>query len=205
MHADVYPREPDDRTSWPDMNYLLSEAAQARYVLAAHYVRDCPHVVEIGGFKTPITGYLGPGHESVLVLDPKITEYHDDRLGSVPCRVDHVPAPFQTYEFALTPGSYGLVILGMSIKRMEGKGELKLAELDRLVELIEGAAVAVIEFAVDWALGRREAEVVLARTSPRIALSLDIDIAGNPGAETRHHLRRFVVLRADGRTVGSHG
>ena len=41
-----------------DLPHLSGPAAAIRQVLAAHFVRDCPHIVEIGGHIRPITPYL---------------------------------------------------------------------------------------------------------------------------------------------------
>ena len=58
MRSQPYPWEQPERDSYPDLNYLLSEGARCRYVIAAHYLRGCRRVVEIGGFKTPVTGFM---------------------------------------------------------------------------------------------------------------------------------------------------
>jgi hypothetical protein len=54
--------------------YLDSRAFFTRYVLAAHFVRDCRAIVEIGGAATPIDRFLTGARESVLILDPLIRE-----------------------------------------------------------------------------------------------------------------------------------
>ena len=112
MSARRYPWQIIDRSTYPDMNYLLSEGARARYVLAAHYVRDQPQIVEIGGFKTPITAFLTRIPERVLVVDPLISEYHGHELHGEPCRIEHLATTFQRHTFDLEPGAYGLVLLG---------------------------------------------------------------------------------------------
>jgi hypothetical protein len=40
-------------------------------VLAAHYLRNCEHVVEIGGHERPITSFLTHHPRSVTSVDPK--------------------------------------------------------------------------------------------------------------------------------------
>ena len=91
--------ETPDTRSYPDMNYLLTEGAMSRYVLAAHYVRDCQSVIEIGGFKTPITRFLTRVPEQVLVVDPLIPPYTATHLNGQPCQVEHRAAAFQSESF----------------------------------------------------------------------------------------------------------
>lgn len=188
------PWEHPDGESYPDMNYLLSEAAQSRYILAAHYVRDCPHVVEIGGFKTPITRYLTTTPSSVLVLDPKMPAYRADTLHGQPCRVRHLAARFQDWEFDYQPGTYGLVILGCSMKYFSTEEARREEEWGKLVHLIDRARVAVLEFPVDWRRGADDVQRMLSRAHTRTRLQMDLDMQGSPGMDTVYCKRRFLVL-----------
>lgn len=189
-----YPWETPDRSTWPDLNYLLTEAARARYVLAAHYVRECEHVVEIGGFKTPVTGFLTRIPRSVLVVDPKIEAFHADTLRGRPCEVRHVRARFQEHDFRLAPGSTGLVILGCSIKYFSEEPAVREAEWSKLAGLMEGARVTVLEYPLGWELGADNVETLTSRVAVRRRLSIDLDIGDNPGIDTPYHRRRFLVL-----------
>ena len=86
-----------------------------RQVLAAHFVRDCPHIVEIGGHLRPVTDYLTHAPLSVLSVDPK-TRPRGRRAARQPCRVRHVARKFQEVDYDYAPRSYGLVLLGYSLK-----------------------------------------------------------------------------------------
>jgi len=188
------PWDEPDRASYAHFNYFLTEAAQARYVLAAHYLRGCEHVVEIGGSRTPITKYLTHLPSSVLVVDPKMAEYHGTVLHGRACRIDHVRSTFQAYPFALTRGRYGLVILGLSLKHFADGPDDRSRDWDKLIGLVDGARISVIEFARDWNLGRREAETIVDRTATEILMRLDLDLGENEGEETPFPRRRFMVL-----------
>lgn len=194
MSEETVPWPSIDASAFQDMDYLLSEEAQARYVLAAHYVRECPCVVEIGGFKTPISGYLQRAPEAILVLDPLIPEYHAEDWFGTPCRVDHVPGNFQSFDFQLPAGDYGLVVLGCSLKHFSEDPDARAKEWAKLVALIDAARVTVLEFARDWTLGRDGVENLVAHSRTRLHMSLDLDIAGETALRPQHSRRRLVVL-----------
>ncbi len=67
--------------------HLSGPAAAVRQVLAAHFVRDCEHVVEIGGHIRPVTDYLTHAPRSVLSVDPKTPAYEADHTAwpALPC------------------------------------------------------------------------------------------------------------------------
>src|SRR5262245_22067855 len=78
-----------------DLPHLSGPAAAVRQVLSAHFVRDCPHVIEIGGHIRPVTPYLTHHPSSVLVVDPKTEPYEGEELNGHPCRIRHVARKFQ--------------------------------------------------------------------------------------------------------------
>jgi len=167
-----------------EIPHLSGPAALVRQVIAAHFLADCEHVVEIGGHLRPVTPFLSHGPRSVLVVDPKVVPHEAEELHGRPCRVRHVDRKFQEVSFDLEPGSYGLVLLGYSLKpfgRREPLGEL-------LFGLIDNARVTVIEYPP--ALDRASSQVpsIVERPTTRvrckIGLSLhDPEIAGSPYAE----------------------
>lgn len=184
-------REPD---AYADMDYLTTEAAQTRCVIAAHFVRDFAHVVEIGGFKTPISLYLTGGHESVTVFDPLMNDFEADSLNGRPCRIRHVSSPFQDSEIDLEPGSYGLVMLGCSLKHFSDIRSEREQQWRKLTGIVESAGVAVIEAAVDWHLGRAALDRLGSLPAMQLRVCLDMGLRDNPGMNTEHHRRRLLVL-----------
>lgn len=191
------PWELADPDSFPDMNYLLTEAAQVRYLIAAHHVQHCEQVVEIGGFKTPVTGFLVRIPRRVLVVDPLIRSFSGSHLQGTPCQVDHVCTIFQNHVFELTPRHYGLVLLGLSLKHFSADPTAREREWEQLVGLVTQAQVAVVEWAVEWPLGRDSGERLLRQVDRQPILDIDLDFGRSPGAETVHHRRRLVVIHAD--------
>jgi len=176
------------------IGYLLTDAAQARYVLAAHYVRDCRHIVEIGGYKTPITKFITKVPDSILVLDPQVDEFHADALYGEPCRVDHMAMPFQDYGFEAPADGYGLVILGVSLRFFSKDAAKKEVELDSILSAIAGAEIAVLEYPVDWQRGEENVEQIIATARGRVRFSIDLDLGGNEGMTDTYYKRRFIVV-----------
>jgi len=178
---------------YPDMDYLYSEAAQSRCVIAAHALRACPHVVEIGGFTTPITHFLTGRHQSVTVFDPLMKAYSSDRLNDAPCKVRHVPQPYQQAPLDIE-GKYGFVMLGASLKHFSENPEQRVQEWAMLVDLVSGAQVSVIEAAIDWPLGKGALDKLLEIPDMRVRTSIDLDLSANPGMDPEHYRRRLLVL-----------
>ena len=174
--------------------HLAGPAAEIRQVLAAHFVRDCEHVVEIGGHIRPVTGYLTHTPKSVLSVDPKTPDYEADELNGQPCRVRHIAKKFQEVEYDYSPRTYGLVLLGYSLKPF-GKRE-PLGEL--LFSLIDKAKVVVIEYPPELERATSQVPEIVARPSLtqlcRFTLDLNDDaIRGSPYAR-----RLFYVLHPAG-------
>ncbi len=173
-----------------EIPHLAGPAAMVRQAIAAHFVADCPHILEIGGHLRPVTPHLHHRPESVLVVDPKVVPYEAEELNGAPCRVRHVARKFQEIDYDLPAGQYGLVLLGYSLKPFGARNPLG----DLLFQLIDNAKVVVLEYPpaleraasqVPYILGR---ETLKQRCSIRLILD-DEEIAGSPYAE-----RRFFVL-----------
>ncbi|MGE0212840.1 MAG: hypothetical protein AB7S41_14180 [Parvibaculaceae bacterium] len=178
-----------------EIPHLSGPAALVRQVIAAHFLADCEHVVEIGGHLRPVTPFLSHGPESVLVLDPKVVPYESNELNGRPCRVRHLARKFQEVEFDFKPRTYGLVLLGYSLKpfgQREPLGEL-------LFGLIDNARVTVIEYPPALERASSQVPFIIARPTTRVRCSIgltlnDPEIAGSPYAE-----RLFYVLDPAGK------
>lgn len=152
--------------------HLASPAAALRQVLAAHAVRACAHVVEIGGAGLPISAFLTHRPESVTVIDPKIPEFSGSTLNGAPCRLRHRAAKLQEVEIA-PAGPYALILLGLSLKPFGAHG----ATPPELLALAAGANVLVIDYALDLerAQGQIGALTATRRAPPTIDLALTIN------------------------------
>jgi hypothetical protein len=174
-----------------DIPHLSGPAAEIRQVLAAHFVRNCPHIIEIGGHLRPVTPYLHHRPLSVLSIDPKTVPMAADSLNGHPCRVRHVARKFQDFDYSeYEPGSYGLVLLGMSLKPFGQRA----VEGPLLFSLIDNAKLVVVDYPPALERSMSLAPSICERESlrpiVRIGLALeDEKIAGVPYAN-----RQFIVL-----------
>ena len=158
-------------------------------MLAAHFVRDCPHILEIGGHIRPVTGFLTHHPLSVTSVDPKTPAFEAEELNGQPCKVRHIDKKFQQVDYDYEPGSYGLVLLGYSLKpfgQREPLGQL-------LFSLIDNARRVVIEYPP--ALDRAMSQVPEIVTRPGLVqicqFELVLDdtaISGSPWAARRFHV-----------------
>jgi len=169
--------------------HLASPAAALRQVLAAHAVRGCPHILEIGGAGLPISGFLTHHPETVTVIDPKIPEFVASTLNGAPCHLRHRAAKLQEVEIE-PAGPYALILLGLSLKPFGRRSAVP----PELLALAAGAAVLVIDYALDLerALGQIDSLTATRKEPALIDLALTINDAALHAAGFDR--RRFLVF-----------
>jgi Methyltransferase domain len=158
-------------TRW---KYLESNAFQTRSMIAAHFVHDCPVIIEIGGAKSSIDKFLGRGRGRVIVIDPLIREsWH--LAGSADERdVWHVRARFQDVRLNVHhPGEYGLVLLGLDLQDMSP------ANYRDLFDLVNESRVTVIEFSPSYQEGVAQFDRICANTKTRERFHCRLDLSEN--------------------------
>jgi hypothetical protein len=175
-----------------DFPWLSGPGAPIRQVIAAYFVRDCPHVIEIGGHIRPITNYLTHSPLSVLSVDPKTPPFEAEQLNGKPCRVRHLTRMFQAVNYDYETGSYGLVLLGYSLKP-RGHRE----PIDQLLfNLIDNANTVVLEYTpADNIRASSQVPSILSRPSLRILCEFEITIDDARISGTPYRRRRFHVLK----------
>lgn len=173
-----------------DIPHLSGFGAAMRQVFAAHFMRDCPHVLEIGGHIRPITPYLTHQPLSVTSIDPKTEACEAEQLNGKPCRVRHIPKKFQEIDYRYQPGSYGLVLIGYSLKPFGRSDPLG----DLLFSLIDNAATIVIEYAPELERASSQVPHILARPSVTVRGRFDLHLHDPEIAGTPYAARRFYVL-----------
>jgi hypothetical protein len=173
-----------------DLPHLAGIGASLRQVFAAHFVRDCDHILEIGGHIRPVTDYLTHHPLTVTSVDPKTAPYEAETLNGQPCKVRHIPVKFQEVSYDFEPGTYGLVLLGYSLKPFGSRDPL--GEL--LFSLIDNAKVVVIEYPP--ALERASSQVpqIVSRPSLSIRTTVDLRLHDPEFADTPYADRRLYVL-----------
>lgn len=169
--------------------HLSGVGSDARQVLAAHYLRNCEHVVEIGGHERPITSFLTHHPRSVTSVDPKTPTLEASTLNGKPCRVRHLARKFQQVEFDFVPQSYGLVLLGYSLKPFGTRDPLG----DVLFSLIDNAKMVIVDYTPGLDRAVSQVPTILERPVLRTLCMLELrlfdpEIADTPFAERRFHV-----------------
>lgn len=173
-----------------DIPHLAGLGATMRQVFAAHFMRDCPHVLEIGSHIRPITPYLTHHPLSVTAVDPKTEAYEAHELNGSHCHVRHIQAKFQQIDYHYQPGSYGLVMLGYSLKPFGHKDALGAL----LLSLIDNARTVVIEYAPELERAASQVPHIVSRPSVKIRGQFDLHLHDPEIAGTPFAARRFYVL-----------
>lgn len=194
MNPKPFEAVPPSDGAGQDLPHLSGPAAAIRQVLAAHFVRGCPHILEIGGHGRPVTDYLTHAPLSVTSIDPKTAEYEAEELNGRPCRVRHIARKFQDVELDYAPRSYGLVLLGYSLKpfgRREPLGEL-------MFSLLDNAGVVVIDYTPELERAASQVPSILSRPTLTSYCSFELKLEDPEIAATPYARRRFHVLHPSG-------
>jgi hypothetical protein len=184
------PTSEADQPAPARLPHLSGPGAAARQALAAHFLRGCPHILEIGGAGLPITSFLTHAPESVTVFDPKIEPFLDDELVGRPCRVRHIASKFQGNLLAFGASPYGVVLLGLSLKPFGRRAALDEALLDLLCD----ASVVVIEYSLALPRAVEQSAALVESTSLRLNVAIDLEITDGVLETWGHARRRMLVL-----------
>jgi len=181
--------------------HLAGRGAEVRQVMAAHFLRDCSEVIEIGGAGLPITAFLTHRPRAVTVIDPKIAPFAAETLHGAPCQVHHLAAKLQAVPLTPRPGRYGLVLLGLSLKPFGAKPALDSS----LLTLARGAAVIVIDYALNLERATAQVPTLLALEGFAVEVDLNLRLADAALAGTGFAERRFLVLEPVAKDKDRHG
>ena len=154
--------------------YLDTDALRTRYVLAAHFVRECRQVIEIGGYRgNVITSFLRGRHDQVTVfsLDEEFEELERAELNGAPCRVRHIRDYFQSHPEAAIPaiGRLGVVVLGLELQ----------GEMQPFLRLLKRSSVVVLESSADYQPSISTLEQILSAVPARTVCRIDLDLSAN--------------------------
>lgn len=150
--------------------YLDNEIMCSRYALAAYYLRNSSHILEIGGYRdNVITNFLTGAHDSVTVysLDAEFEEKQDDSLNGRPCKVRHIRDYFQSYTQSST--DFGLAALGLEV----------IGDIEPLYRLMRLAKTSVIEIAAEHVPCQEMMALIIAQPGLRVKWELTLDFSSN--------------------------
>lgn len=178
-------------------DYLQKTPFLCRQVLAAHYVRECQSVVEVGSCKSPISDFLAGPHDMVVCIDPLLpesAEHYDYKRNNrlVAKTLLYLQVPIESIDLYVLPGSFGLVALGYDIP-----GE----SLGNFSHLCRKADVVVMESWASYDRYLRALKYLIGVTTKEIALRIKIDLSDNdigeldPDSWPPRFDRELVVLR----------
>ncbi len=170
LHPLQVPRIQEIRDGKKFWGYLDTVALQTRYVLAAHFVRHCRNIIEIGGYRDNlITRFLTGSHDSVTVfsLDAEFEPLEQETLNGAPCRVRHINDYFQNHDYPTE--SLGVVALGIEI----------LGDREPFFRLLRQAQVVVVEVPVDHAPSVECLRVILEELKVPVVCQVNLDYSPN--------------------------
>ena len=160
-------------------------------MIAASALRECRHIIEIGGAGLPITRFLQHSPQSVTVIDPKISALDSVTLNSQSCRVRHLAQKFQEGCLDLPGAGLGVVMLGLSLRTFGGAP----AVTDALIALCRRAECVVTEYSVGLARAGDQAPRLIAECGLAIVFSVDLVIRDGQIEQSGHGERRLTVLK----------
>jgi len=152
-----------------EWSYLTINSFQVRHVIAAHYLRECPHIIEIGGYRTPITNFLTHDFEQAVSVDPLIEPKQTPT-------VLHAQEDFRFFDFKpyLTK-PFGLVLLGMDLP------------FDfKLLQMAASAKIVVVEFSPAYLPSQAQFDFLSQTIHFQIHLKIGLDLSDCGWEETQN-------------------
>lgn len=143
-------------------NYLSSSSFLVRQIIAAHYLKDLPIIIEIGGWKNPIRSFLTHPYEQTINIDPLIENREEEKI------FDY-QEDYRNFEFGpYIRKSYGLVCLGFELPC-----SLKL------IHLCNKAEKLIIEYPSNHDPSIDQFELLRPYLKLKLDLHLKLDLRGN--------------------------
>lgn len=153
-------------------NFYEHDAFKSRYVLAAHHLRHCKHIVEIGGYRTPISSFLRSHHQSVTTIDPYIKPLAADTLNGAPCKVRHLPMMFEDYRLSGSEDCF--LYIGLDYYDEENR-----PACGRLKEIVHRFETVVVDYAARYPTGATCFQALELPTAFDRVASVLLEVEGN--------------------------
>ena len=148
-------------TEW---KYLERPPFDTRQVIAAHWVKDIPLVVELGSYKTPIHNFLSATQRAILV---------DERCDAKTDYKTYVIKSAYPAELPLSgEDSYAVILLGLHLQMREDGWQ-------KLYGLINNSKALVIEFPPEHIASQRQHDLILKNTNKKVVHTVTLDLFAN--------------------------
>jgi len=145
--------------------YLSTPSFKSRYVLAAHYLRHCKRIIEVGGYKNCVSEFLSEGCE-VFAVDPYL-----DLPESISAR--RFTIPISKFDLSCVSGqSFGLACLGFDIG-------VESVDFFRISDLTQRADVVVLECADEHLPSVLGVEILMRESGKKVELTVGMNLTGN--------------------------
>lgn len=153
------------RVNTREWEYLYSEPFKARYAIAAYYLRDCETIIEIGGYKTPISDFVEG--KKVIVIDPRV----DLKLTDL---VTQLPITFQEWtDSSSIKGEFGLLILGFELNNMSP------SDWKRFYDLVDDSKRVLIGIPKNYQPSIVQLNQILANVKKKQVMKIHLDFTEN--------------------------
>lgn len=168
--------------SWP---YLLEDSFQVRHQIAAHFLKDLPQIVEIGGYLKNISSYLSQDQHYIGLdpLSPHVNE-HNKKI---------YPVSYELLNTSVLKDTYGLACLGLDFPLY-----------DDLLDIIEKSSIVVLEHSVTWMFSVSKTYQIKSCFTwdviAQISIEIPNDTSGNNKREVfiakplKRHSKHFSIL-----------
>jgi hypothetical protein len=151
-----------------EWNYLFSEVFKTRYVVAAYHMQNCDEIIEIGGYKTPISQFIK--NKKITVIDPLSPKFDSPLVKHYQMTLDKY---LQTYGKSIPKSKYGIIILGLYLK------DISAETWNYLYKLISESTITIIETPIEWSTSVDQFKQILKNTRKKISMQIAFDFSNN--------------------------
>ena len=172
------------------IDHLTGPASTARQVLAAHFLRHRPCIIEIGSGNNPISNYLTHDPEVVYLVDPKLgAASASTATRSSSPKIVHLREKYQASQIS-PAGPFAVVILGLSLKGLGITADIN----DHLRGLLSDADTVVVEFAKNHERAVFQYDYICSIRGESPAVEIDLKLHDKDVLHAGFSERKFIVF-----------
>lgn len=161
-------------------DYLTHPALRTRYAVVAALLQESPRIVEIGGYKTPITQFMDSRPREIVVIDPLLDESGEsgDKTAT---KYIHLKMDFSDFDTSTyLDVAYDVVFLGLDMHSPD-KTEVENVEVfAKFIDFCSRAKSVFIEYPIGWNRAKRQCDTLLSILKPHIIFDCTMDFSASP-------------------------